>query len=154
MSNKRKPTGAPRAGAKNRKTSAPTPKGNRTLVLRAVAVVVAVVLAAGVGWLFWSEGEQPKPPTNLSELARADGTLNVVEDGRLVMTPFAPVDGKTQVEFRIPEKYRKNFDMAHLRSHSAVGLPTRVYYLQQGGEYLAVYKADAPANGTQQSPAP
>jgi hypothetical protein len=111
-----------------------------------VIAAVVVVLVAPVVWLFWSEGAQPKAPVNLADLPRVDGTLNTVEADRLVMTPFEPLDGKTQVEFEVPAKYRENFDLAHLRSHSSVGIPTRLYYLKQDGRYLAVYKADAPAN--------
>ena len=111
----------------------------------------AVLLLGALVWLFAAEGSQPPAPTDLADLAdlpRVDGTLNVVEETRLVMTPFEPLDGDAEVEFTIPEKYRANFDLAHLRSHSSVGIPTRIYYLEQDGQLLAVYKADAPANGS------
>ena len=39
-----------------------------------------------------------------------------------------------------------NFDIAHLRSHSSIGLPTRIFYLEENGKRYAVYKVDAPAN--------
>jgi hypothetical protein len=120
------------------------PKRKRLLI--AAVAGVAIVLVAGVIWLFSSEGEAPKAPVNVADLPRVDGTLNVVEPDRLVMTPFTPLDGKTSIEFTVPEKYRGSFDLAHLRSHSSVGLPTRIFYLKEGEQYIAVYKADAPAN--------
>jgi hypothetical protein len=116
------------------------------------AVIAALALAGALIWLFSGEGDQPKPPVNLSDLAFVDGTLNVVEDDLLVMTAFQPVDGRGEITFSIPEKYQPNFDMAHLRSHSSVGIPTRVYYIEQNGQFLAVYKADAPANGPANRP--
>lgn len=109
------------------------------------AIPVVFLLGALV-WLFSAEGAQPEAPTNLSDLPTVDGTLNVVEAERLVMTPFEPLDGDSEVEFEIPEKYQGNFDVAHLRSHSSVGIPTRIYYLEQDGRRLAVYKEDAPVN--------
>ena len=109
----------------------------------------AVVLLGALVWLFAAEGSQPPAPTNLADLPRVDGTLNVVEETRLVMTPFEPLNGDAEVEFTIPDKYRANFDLAHLRSHSSVGIPTRIYYIEQDGVLLAVYKADAPANGSE-----
>jgi hypothetical protein len=108
--------------------------------------IPALFLLGMLIWLFSAEGAQPDAPTNLSDLPTVDGTLNVVEADRLVMTAFEPLDGDTEVEFEIPEKYQGNFDVAHLRSHSSVGIPTRIYYLEQDGKRLAVYKEDAPVN--------
>lgn len=122
--------------------------GRRRLALIAVP---AVALLAALVWLFGSEGAAPEPPAQLSDLPVLDGTLNVVESGRLVMTPFEPLDGQTSVEFSVPEQYQGNFDLAHLRSHSSVGIPTRIYYLERDGDLLAVYKDDAPVNS---APAP
>lgn len=109
-----------------------------------------IVLLLGLGWLFSAEATAPPAPANLADLPRADGTLTVAESDRLIMTLFEPLDGRTEVEFVVPDKYAGNFDLAHLRSHSSVGIPTRIYYLdqKQDGAYIAVYKGDAPANGT------
>lgn len=121
-----------------------TPSRTRLL---AVVTALLVVLVAGLGWLFAGEGAPPeRPPVALESLARVDGTLTVVEKDRLVMKPFTPLDGKAQVEFALVDEYRQYFDLAHLRSHAAVGIPTRVYYLERDGRLVAVYKADAPVN--------
>jgi hypothetical protein len=110
--------------------------------------VVAFALGACVllFLLFRGEDVQPAAPVNVQDLPRVDGTLMVVEDDRLVMRPFEPLDGQSEVEFEIRDAYRDNFDLAHLRSHSSVGIPTRVYYRRDGDVYVAVYKEDAPAN--------
>lgn len=109
-----------------------------------------VALLFGLGWLFSGEAQAPPAPANLADLPRVDGTLNVVEADRLVMTLFEPLDGQDEVEFVVPQEYAANFDLAHMRSHSSVGIPTRIYYLdqKQDGAYIAVYKGDAPANGS------
>lgn len=126
----------------------PSPPRRRDRRFLGAAAAAAALTLGGLGWLFAGEGAAPAPPVNLADLPKVDGTLNVVEADRLVMTAFEPVDGSDQVTFTIPEQYRKNFDMAHLRSHSSVGIPTRVYYIDRDGVRLAVYKGDAPANST------
>jgi hypothetical protein len=125
------------------------PKRSRTKRNLLIALPL-IALLAGLGWLFSAEGTAPAAPENLADLPRVDGTLNVVEADRLVMTLFEPLDGQSEVEFIVPEKYAGNFDLAHMRSHSSVGIPTRIYYLdqKQDGAYVAVYKADAPANSS------
>lgn len=125
---------------------APGPSPSRTRLLAVITLVLAV-LVAGLGWLFWSEGAQPsRPPVALETLPRVDGTMIVVERDRLVMKPFTPVNGRTELEFALLEEYRQYFDLAHLRSHAAVGVPTRIYYLERDGVLVAVYKGDAPVN--------
>jgi hypothetical protein len=110
-----------------------------------VAGITLVVLAA-LFFLFRGESAPPAAPVNVEELPRVDGTLTAVEDDRVVMKPFEPLDGKAEIEFEVREAYKRNFDLAHLRSHSAVGIPTRIYYRRDGDVYVAVYKTDAPAN--------
>jgi hypothetical protein len=119
---------------------------NRPRWLIPTAAVVTLILLGGLFWLFRPGGEDAKAPVDVFKLPTMDGTLVVVEPPRLVMKPFEPVDGKEEIEFTIREQDKGNFDVAHLRSHSAVGLPTRLYYLEEGGKYYAVYKTDAPAN--------
>jgi hypothetical protein len=109
-------------------------------------VGVAVIVLAGLFWLFRPGGEEANAPVDVFDLPTMDGTLVVVEPPRLVMRPFEPLDGKEEIEFTIREQDKKNFDVAHLRSHSSVGLPTRIFYLEEGGKLYAVYKTDAPAN--------
>ena len=110
--------------------------------MMAVALVACVLLFL----LFRGEGAPPPAPVNVEDLPRVDGTLLVVEDDRLVMEPFEPLDGQQEVEFELRDAYRANFDLAHLRSHSSVAIPTRVFYRKDGETYVAVYKTDAPAN--------
>lgn len=127
-------------------TPTPVSSSRRRRRWPVLLAIPAVLVLAAVVWLFSSEGAAPAPPADLASLPVVDGTLNVVEADRLVMTPFAPLDGATSLEFSIPEQYAPNFDLAHLRSHSSVGIPTRIHYLERGGRLLAVYKSDAPVN--------
>lgn len=122
------------------------PPGTRNLIRNLVLALATLAILGALVWLFGSEGQQPQAPTNVKDLPRVDGTLIEVEARRLVMRPFEPLDGSEKIEFTIVDKYAKNFDLAHLRSHSSVAIPTRIYYLKRDGEYLAVYKTDAPAN--------
>lgn len=133
---------------------APSPSASRRRLLALVAVAMAIVVGA-LGWLFWSEGSQPPPPpVALETLPRVDGVLTVVERDRLVLKPFQPLDGRSEVEFSVPEQYRQYFDLAHLRSHASVGIPTRIYYLEREGALVAVYKSDAPVNSRPTSSGP
>ena len=118
-----------------------TTRAGRLLVV-ALALLACVLLFL----LFRGEGAEPAAPVNVEDLPRVDGTLLVVEDDRLVMRPFEPLDGQDEVEFELREAYRENFDLAHLRSHSSVAIPTRIFYRRDGQAYVAVYKMDAPAN--------
>ena len=78
---------------------------------------VAVVVLAGLFWLFRPGGEEANAPVDVFDLPTMDGTLVIVEPPRLVMRPFKPVDGQQEVEFTIRDKDKGNFDIAHLRSH-------------------------------------
>lgn len=114
----------------------------------AVGGTAALLASAGLLLLFGPGGGEPNAPPNLSSMERVDGTLLVVEDRRLVLEPFEPLDGREEVEFEIREEDTRYFDIAHLRSHSSVALPTRLYYEKSGGRYFARYKEDAPANSS------
>ena len=111
-----------------------------------VAGVVTLLLLAGLFWLFRPGGENAKAPVDVFKLPKIDGTLVVVEPPRLVLRAFKPVNGKSEIEFTIRDQDKGNFDIAHLRSHSSIGLPTRIFYLEENGKRYAVYKTDAPAN--------
>lgn len=108
----------------------------------------AVLASLGLLLLFGPGGGEPNAPPNLNSLQHVDGTLVVVEERRLVLEPFEPVDGRTEIEFAIREEDARYFDIAHLRSHSSVALPTRLYYEKSGDGYFARYKEDAPANSS------
>ena len=101
------------------------------------SLLAGALVSIALVWLF-SPGEH--------EVKALDGTLVVVEDRALTMEPFKPVDGRATVHFTIREQDVKYFDVAHLKSHSSIALPTRIYYVKSGEQYFARYKEDAPAN--------
>lgn len=107
----------------------------------ALALFLGVVV-----WLFGSAPPEVERPANVASLPSIDGTLLVVESDRLVLDAFEPLDGKDEITFVIRAKDRSHFDLAHLRSHSSIALPTRLFYERSGGKFYAVYKEDAPAN--------
>ena len=109
----------------------------------AIALALCLALLGVLLWLFSPGGEGPGLPANLSDLPRMDGTIVAVEDDQLVMEPF---DGRAELTFLVRDADRGQFDFTHLRSHSAIGLPTRLFYRREGGRLYAVYKMDAPAN--------
>jgi hypothetical protein len=111
-----------------------------------------VVFLGIVVWLFGSTPAEVARPANVASLPSVDGTLLVVESDRLVLDTFTPIDGKQEVEFTIRPRDASHFDLAHLRSHSSIALPTRLFYERDGDEFFAVYKEDAPANSARQSP--
>lgn len=106
----------------------------------AMTILVAVV---GVVLLFGGGSGEPAKPAAADDLPHMDGTLVVVEEGRLVLRP---ADGGAEVSFAIRPQDVDNFDIAHLQSHSSVGIPTRLFYEEEGGVKYAVYKEDAPVN--------
>ena len=118
-------------------------RASRARQFTALGIVLVVLVAL---FLLFRGSSPPAAPVNVEDLPRVDGTLTAVEDDRLMMQPFEPLDGDVEIEFELREAYKQNFDVAHLRSHSAVGIPTRIYYRRDGDVYVAVYKTDAPAN--------
>jgi hypothetical protein len=112
------------------------------------AVLLAIAVAASLClYLFFGPAPAPDPPLDLNPLRHVDGTLSVVEDTRLVMKPFAPLDGRPgEVTFTVRPRDADSFDIAHMQSHSSVALPTRIYFERAGSRYFARYKEDAPVN--------
>lgn len=108
----------------------------------AIAVTILVV-AVGVALLFGGGSSEPAKPAATDEAAFMDGTLIVVEPNRLVLRP---ADSGADVTFSIRPQHVENFDIAHLQSHSSVGIPTRLYYQETDGVKYAIYKEDAPVN--------
>ena len=118
----------------------------RRSVQYGAALAVAVAISA-VLYLFLGPGSSPYPPPDLASLHHVDGTLTVDEERRLVMRPFEPLDGRAgEVEFTIRDRDARYFDIAHMQSHSAVAVPTRIYFEKRGERYFARFKEDAPAN--------
>ena len=111
-----------------------------------VTFALTTLLGAGI-WLFSpSDMTEIQPPPNLESYEYIDGVLSEVELPTLVMHAYDPVDGESNLTFRVPEANLRYFDVVHLRAHSSIGLPTRLYYEPNGDELIAVYKIDAPAN--------
>jgi hypothetical protein len=110
------------------------------------AALLSLLAAVGLIALFGGGSDEPDKPAGVDQLAFVDGTLAVVEQERLVMKPFEPVDGKAEIELVVRPQDAGNFDIAHLQSHSSVAIPTRIYYRREGDTFYAIYKEDAPVN--------
>lgn len=123
----------------------------RGRVLTTTAAALLALFLGCVVWLFGSAPPEIERPANVASLPSVDGTLLVVEPDRLVLDAFEPLDGDAEIEFTIRDADRGHFDLAHLRSHSSIALPTRLFYEQDGGEYFAVYKEDAPVNSMREA---
>lgn len=103
-----------------------------------------LVVAVGAALLFGGGSSEPAKPAAATDKSKfIDGTLVVVEQDRLVLRPDG---GSADVTFSIRPKDAGNFDIAHLQSHSSVGIPTRLYYQELDGVKYAIYKEDAPVN--------
>jgi hypothetical protein len=114
------------------------------LILAAIGVCLAAV---GIIMLFGGGSSEPSKPTSAEGQPYIDGTLVVVEETRLVLKP---ADGGPDITFAIRPQDVRNFDIAHLQSHSSVGIPTRIYYEEDGDTKYALYKEDAPVNSQPQ----
>lgn len=116
--------------------------------LATAALTVFLTSVVGIGaWLFApSDLSEVQPPPNLESYAYVDGVMSEVNLPTLVMNAYEPVNGESVVTFSVPETSLRYFDVVHLRAHSSIGLPTRIYYEEIEGELIAVYKIDAPAN--------
>ncbi|NQU37872.1 MAG: hypothetical protein HQ526_09810 [Actinobacteria bacterium] len=112
-----------------------------------LATAALVILASISVWLFApSDAIEIQPPTNLASLPYVDGVMVEVELPDLVMDAYTPVDGQTELDFKVRDADTQYFDVVHLRAHSSIGLPTRLFYEKDGDTLWAVYKEDAPAN--------
>ena len=105
--------------------------------------LLALLAVVGLFALFGGGSSEPERPAGTQSLPFMDGTLTVVEQDRLVLRDF---DGRTETTFTVRPEDAGNFDIAHLQSHSSVGIPTRIYYRDEAGTKYAVYKEDAPVN--------
>jgi len=113
-----------------------------------VTVLVAIMVGAGA-WLFApSSAGVAQPPPNLEQYDYVDGVLVEVDLPQLIMNSYDPLHGESRITFRVPDASLQYFDVVHLRAHSSIGLPTRVYYDDLDGELIAVFKTDAPLNSS------
>lgn len=111
-------------------------------------ITAAVVLLVGVGaWLFApSDLGELQPPPNLSSFEFVDGVVSEVALPTVTIESYTPLDGVSTITFGVRDGDLRYFDVVHLRAHSSIGLPTRIYYERDGDRLWAVYKEDAPAN--------
>jgi len=116
------------------------------LIVLVTTVTLGILLGIGL-WLFSpSDLSEVQPPPDIESYAYVDGVLSEVELPTLEMKAFEAVNGSTELTFVVPDENLQYFDVVHLRAHSSIGLPTRVFYREDDGVLIAVYKIDAPAN--------
>lgn len=117
--------------------------------MTAVATFLLTMMVGAGAWLFApsSSGLVPPPP-NLEQYDYVDGVLAQVDLPVLVMNAYAPIEGESRLTFRVRDANINYFDVVHLRAHSSIGLPTRVYFERIDNELIAVYKIDAPVNSS------
>jgi hypothetical protein len=113
-----------------------------------LAATIAITVLLGLGaWLFAPSGlGEIAPPPDLASYSAVDGVVSEVNLPVVVLNAYAPVDGRTRLRFEVRAADQRYFDVVHLRAHSSIGLPTRIYYEDDGERLWAVYKEDAPAN--------
>lgn len=121
----------------------PGPESSPPRLMLLLAAIAVCLAAVGLILLFGGGSSEPSKPASAQDLPYVDGTLVVAEETRLVLRP---ADGGAEITFTIRPADVDNFDIAHLQSHSSIGIPTRIYYEEEGGARYAVYKEDAPAN--------
>ena len=120
-----------------------------TLVTGVVSFAL-IVLVSMTAWLFApSDAADIQPPANLASLPFVDGVMVEVDLPNLVMDAYDPVNGERELRFKVRDSDTRYFDVVHLRAHSSIGLPTRLFYEQEGDTLWAVYKQDAPANSVE-----
>ncbi len=118
--------------------------------LTTIASFAMIVLVSMGVWLFApSDASDIQPPANLASLPYVDGVMVEVDLPNLVMDAYSPLNGQQELRFKVRDSDTQYFDVVHLRAHSAIGLPTRLFYEQDGDTLWAVYKQDAPANSVE-----
>lgn len=124
------------------------PPGRRTRPLLVAVCTAAVTTLVGVGvWLFApSDLGELQPPPDLASYEFIDGVVSDVSLPTVTIEGYEPLEGATSVSFGVRDGDLRYFDVVHLRAHSSIGLPTRIYYERDGERLWAVYKEDAPAN--------
>ena len=130
-----------------RVTLADRPRSSWSATVTLIATAAATALLGVGAWLFApSELGELEPPPDLASYAYVDGVVSEVDMPRVTLRAYEPVSGDRALTFEVREGAASYFDVVHLRAHSSIGLPTRVYYERDGERLLAVYKEDAPAN--------
>lgn len=125
-----------------------TPPHRRTRPWLVGVVTAALAVLVGVGgWLFApSDLGELQPPPDLASYEFIDGVVSDVSLPTVTIEGYEPLEGATSVTFGVRDGDLRYFDVVHLRAHSSIGLPTRIYYERDGERLWAVYKEDAPAN--------
>jgi hypothetical protein len=113
---------------------------SRSDLLRMAAVVVILLAVTGVLLLFTggSDGGGAEAVADPS----VDGRLTAVDEQQLTIQPS---DGSPPQRFSIRPIDVRQLDLGHLQTHMAQGLPSRVFYVEEGGMRYAVRVDDLPA---------
>ncbi len=110
----------------------------RSDLIRMGAVLAALLAVTGVA-LFFTQGGSTCGGAD--RFQTVDGRLTAVDQTRLVLQPAA---GGPPQTFAIRPIDVRELDIAHLQSHMAQGLPSRVIYEQDGATRYAVRVDDLP----------
>lgn len=125
-----------------------TPDPARHSERRVVAYHLAAILAVCLVWLYGPSYALPQAPADLARLPKVDGTLTAVDERRLVLKPLEAGAQDRRLVLWIRYQDERNFQLAHLRAHAALGIPTRLFFRRVGGRDYAVWKEDAPVNAS------
>lgn len=138
--------------------AAPVPEGltsRRRGAYLAAALALLLTLVVPVALLSGGSGESgdgaTATPTGASGAASSgkvsgpsfEGRIVVAEPTRLVINTAEPIDGQGQFELVVRSQDAAGVDVPHLRVHAAGGLPSRIFYEQEGKTRYAVGQQDA-----------
>lgn len=128
-----------------------TPRRRGAYLLAAVALLLALVLPVVLLSGGSSDDDGATTTTDASGAASSgkvsgpslEGRIVVAERNRLVINTAEPIDGQGQFELVVRPQDAPGLDVAHLRVHAQDGLPSRVFYEQEGKTRFAVGQQDA-----------
>ena len=135
--------------AQSRRSSgknAPVDSGEYTSRQKALSLAVALLLLASVVVaVAVSSGGDGDGGGDIADLPTADGVLVLVQPDRLRMRLQEPIDGQLEVDFHVRPEDQADLNVAHLQIHAADGLPTRIFYEEDDGRYVARSAVDLPS---------
>lgn len=117
-----------------------TPRWRGLLPAAGALAVLAAVLVLGL--TLGGGGDD-----DAGGLGYLDGIVVSADPTLIVLRPFRPVEGQTEVEMRVRPRDVAALDVEHLRAHAADGTPARIFYERRGGDYVARDATDAPRPG-------
>ena len=124
-----------------------------------LAAAVALLLALVVPVVLLSGGSDDDGATTTTDASGAassgkvsgpslEGRIVVAEPDRLVINTSEPIDGQGQFELVVRPQDAAGVDVPHLLVHASDGLPSRIYYEQEGKTRYAVGQQDADTTPT------